>query len=196
MLVGLTVEGALRFYQPESTAEVNFSDFPLETNGWRGTREEIPQLVLNLLRPKAIFSGTYKRDEGQVVHLLFDFFVGEQSFGGPHSPRNCLPGGGWVINSERSHEISVGNRQIDGGRFALSYEGKKYTMDFWYITNYGETASDYKFRIYSLLSSLTLKPRETGFVRMIAEDSERGLEALEQFEQVFVPEVYDHLPFE
>ena len=68
-------------------------------------------------------------------------------------------------------------------------------MDFWYITNYGETANDYVFKFYEMLSALTLQPKDVAFVRFVADGDPQSLEALEQFKELFLPEIYDRLPF-
>ncbi len=195
MVASLTIGGVVRYYQPESDAEVDFSDFPLELEEWSGAREVVPQFVMDLLQPEQIFSGSYHNDSDGEVHLLFGFFLNQQSFGGPHSPRNCLPGGGWSIDSVKERTIDLPGRTVRAGRFSLSFEQQFYLMDFWYVTNYGETHSDYKFKLYSMLSSLTFQPREVAFIRVIAPDTEKGRDELERFEKLFIPEIYSRLPF-
>ncbi|MDF1545538.1 MAG: EpsI family protein [bacterium] len=196
MIVLLSAGALVRYYQPESRTSVDFSDFPLIAEEWQGVRETVPEFVLELLQPEQIFSGNYRNDSGGEIHLLFDFFLNRQSFGGPHSPRNCLPGGGWSIDSVREQTIELPGRTVQAGRFSLSFEQKQYLMDFWYVTNYGETFSDYKFKLYSMLSSLTFQPREVAFIRMIASDTEKGRLELERFESLFIPEIYKRLPFQ
>ena len=68
-------------------------------------------------------------------------------------------------------------------------------MDFWYVTNFGETANDYTFKLHLLASALTFKPRDVAFVRFIAGDDPASLKALEQFQALAVKEIYRYLPF-
>lgn len=185
----------IKHYQPDSTAEVNFDSFPLEKGKWSGSESIIPQYVMELLQPKDILMARFKNDIGDEISLLFDFFSGSGSFGGPHSPRNCLPGSGWIIDSVTDRTITVNSKEITIGRFNLRFEDRVSIMDFWYITNFGETANDYKFKLYSMMTSLTFQERNVGFVRIIAEDSEDGRAALDDFEREFVPEIYNLMPF-
>ena len=196
LLVTFVVALTVKFYQPESTAAVSFDGFPLAKGDWVGQPEVIPSFVTDLLNPKAIFSATYTNSQGIQIHLLFDYFVTAGSFGGPHSPRNCLPGSGWVITGQQKRTIAVGSRKITAGRLLLRLDRTRQIVDFWYVTNYGETASDYLFKFYSMISSLSLQPRDVAFVRLICADDPASQAALEEFEALFVPEINRFLPFE
>ena len=69
-------------------------------------------------------------------------------------------------------------------------------MDFWYLTGYGETANDYMFKLYSMISSLTFKPNDIAFVRIISDSDAEGLKVLDDFEGIFVEKIYHHLDFD
>ncbi len=186
----------IKFYRPATAGDVNFDTFPLQIGDWQGTLEELDPQVLELLNPQAIISATYVNSEGVSIHLLFDFFSSEATFGGPHSPRNCLPGAGWVITETIANDIQTKNSVIPAGRFQLKLNNSKQVMDFWYITHYGETANDYVFKLYELLSALTFKPRDIAFVRFVGQDDPKSLKALEEFQTLILEEIYGHLPFE
>ncbi len=186
----------IKFYRPATAGDVSFDSFPLTIGDWQGTEEIVDPRVLELLNPQAIISATYVNSDGISVHLLFDFFSSEATFGGPHSPRNCLPGSGWVIKETVANNIVNANSVIPAGRFQLQMNKSKQVMDFWYITHYGETANDYIFKLYELLSALTFKPRDIAFVRFVANDDPQSLKALAEFQTLMLKEIYGHLPFE
>jgi len=195
LVVTFAITSLFRYYRPQSAAVANFDSFPLEVGQWVGRAEKIDRWTLELLNPKAIFSATYVNPNGVRIHLFFDFFSSEASFGGPHSPRNCLPGSGWVIFDDYEHPIQLDERTIPAHRFELRYEQTGQVMDFWYVTNFGETANDYVFRLYETISSLTLRPKDVAFIRIITDDNPRSLEALAEFEKLFVGRIYSYLPF-
>lgn len=186
----------IRFYRPQTAGNVDFDNFPMKIGEWRGERDTISPDILGILNPQAIVSATYTNPEGISVHLLCDFFSSEATFGGPHSPRNCLPGSGWTITGTESNSIEVANRIIPAGRFQLQLDQFHQVMDFWYITHMGETANDYVFKLYELLSALTFKPRDIAFVRFVAKDDPESLAALKEFQKLSLKEIYQRLPFE
>lgn len=195
LVVTLAFCQAIRQFRPAPTATVDFSTFPMQLDDWIGRRDEVPDYVIDLLQPEQIFSATYTNSDGIRVQLFFDYFTSEGSSAGPHSPRNCLPGAGWQITSVEDNEIILSDRIVPAGRFELRMEKTGKVMDFWYITQHGETANDYVFKFYSMLSSLTFRSGDVGFVRLLADRTPEGLAALEEFEQLFVSHVYRHLPF-
>jgi EpsI family protein len=187
---------AVRHYQPAASARPKIGEFPLQMGGWRGVRDDVIPDIVEMLNPTEIFSATYANDSGAEVHLFFDYFASQSSPGGPHSPRNCMPGSGWTILKVEDREISVKGRAVRIGRFDLRMAGTKKVMDFWYITRYGETANDYMFKMYLMISSLTFRPNDIAFIRVISSGDEEGLKALDEFERLFVEEIYRYLGFD
>jgi EpsI family protein len=186
---------AIKYYQPQATGSTNIKEFPLEKGGWVGQHDDLIPQIVEMLNPTEIFSATYTNRKGTEIHLFFDYFARQSSLGGPHSPRNCMPGSGWIIYNEGKNEIRINGRNISTGRFDLRLGQSKKVMDFWYITRYGETASDYVFKLYTMISSLTFRPNDIVFVRVLAEGDEEDLEDLKEFEELFVKEIYSHLGF-
>lgn len=187
---------AIKRFQPEISNVVNIDNFPMEKGGWVGSRDNLIPEMVEMLNPSVIFSATYTNREGVSVHLFFDYFKGRKDLGGPHSPRNCVPGSGWTILGENRREIKTGNRVIEIGSFNINRGGSAMIMDFWYITRYGETSNDYIFKLYSMISSLTFKPGDVAFVRIIYDSDKGNRMFLDEFENIFVEEIYKYLNFE
>ena len=181
--------------QPETAYDVRVADFPLEKESWVGEREVIPTYVFKQLNPVDIFAANYVNDDGVAINLVIDYFAGEEA-GGPHSPRNCLPGSGWSIESSAERKIHFGDRTVPAQRFALRLGGSRKVMDFWYLTRYGETANDYVFKFYTMLSSLTLHRTDVAFVRFVCDSDSTSLATMDRFQQLFLPDIYARLPFE
>lgn len=195
LLVTFAVTLMIRFYRPASAGAVNFDDFPLQLGDWQGDRDTVSATVLELLNPQDIFSATYVNRQGVKIHLLFDYFSSDASFGGPHSPRNCLPGSGWVITETVPNDLQLDNHRIEANRFELRLQERQQVMDFWYVTGYGETANDYTFKLYMMLSALTFRPRDVAFVRFVTDRNPQSLEALQEFQKLAIKEIYARMPF-
>lgn len=195
-LVAFGARQALVHYRPASAGSVNFDSFPMQLGDWQGTRRDVPDYVIALLNPEDILSVDYINRDGVRVGFLLDFFSSDATTGGPHSPRNCLPGSGWTISDITVHSIIADSRIIRAGRFDLRFRDDRQVMDFWYITHFGITANDYKFKLYQLLGAFTFKPRDVAFVRFTAANDEKSLTALNDFEHLVIGEIYRQLPFD
>lgn len=193
VVVTFLATAAVKYGQPVAATDISFDSFPLKKGNWTGQRYEIPSYVTELLNPIDIFSGAYANSSGEQVHLLFDFF---SNTGGPHSPLNCLPGAGWSIKGDVPREIHLESRTFKCYRFQLEKNGNSFVMDFWYVTPFGETANDFVFKLHELGTSLAFLPRNVAFIRIVAAKNPTSLAALEEFEMLFIPEIYSRLPFD
>jgi len=185
----------VKYIKPSQRQIKDLTTFPLVYNQWQGKLDYIDQASLNRLNRDQYFNATYSNSTGQKVQLFFDYFMQGGSSGGVHSPRNCLPGSGWAIMASEQRQINIGGRIISANRLHLKLGEAQHVMDFWYITRRGETANDYKFKIYTMLSSLTLQPTDVAFIRFIGLDTPSSLQALDDFEKTIVPVIYSYLPY-
>jgi len=193
VLAGLA-DWLIKYHSPEALVSGGWSDFPLEKDGWIGTEDVVAQGVIDLLKPDHIFNANYVDAEGLRVNLFLGSFSDPR--GGPHSPMNCLPASGWIVESSESRAIAIEQQTIPARRLVLRYKQHTYVMDFWYITPLGETANDYQLKLHQMLTALTLKARHLTFVRFVVRDTDQGRAALDRFEQAFSGDIYARLPVE
>jgi EpsI family protein len=182
----------IKYRAPEALVSGGWSDFPLIKEDWTGKEDVVSQGVINLLKPDHIFNANYTDDDGNRVNLFLGSFSDPR--GGPHSPLNCLPASGWVVEGSAPRTIDLGNRPLQAKRLLLRYKQVRHVMDFWYVTPWGETANDYRLKFNEMLTSLTLRPRHLTFVRFVSKDTPESLAALDRFEKAFLPEIYSRLP--
>lgn len=186
----------ITFYRPEVSTKVNIAEFPRSIEGWAARELPLSQNILDLLDPDAILLADYTNAERLSVELFFSYFASENTSGGLHSPRNCLPGSGWVIISSEPRELQIEGRVIPATRMHIRFGNEIRIVDFWYITRHGETSNDYALKFYQMLSALTLRPTDVAFVRLISRDHPEAIAALERFEQIITPKIYAHLTFD
>jgi len=194
LLITIAFMSALKYLRPDSGPLPNLDNFPLQIDGWAGRLDQVDRATIELLNPDRYFAATYTNAAGDRVQLFFDYFSSRSMSRGIHSPRNCLPGAGWVIARSDDRSLTLENRFIPATRFYLSLGGSNQVMDFWYITRHGETSDDYTFKLFGLLSSLTFQPGDVAFVRIAAAGDSLSLAALESFEKIITLEIDRLLP--
>jgi EpsI family protein len=182
-------------YRAPAGLNSDFRRLPLTKGEWVGRLEELPKPIIELLSPDEIFAASYINRNGSRVQLFVDYYSPENTIGSIHSPRNCLPGSGWVITGSVPKVIEYEGRAIGAVRFYLSLGQARQVMDFWYITRMGETASDYMLKFYTMVGSLILRPTDKAFVRFVTLDDPPSVAAMEAFERQFIQEIYGCLPF-
>ena len=177
----ITVAGlagwVIKYQTPTALQSAGWSDFPPPKDGWTGAEEVVAPEVIDLLKPDHIIDANYVDLDGNRINLFLGSFSDPR--GGPHSPLNCLPASGWMVEGSEPHSVDISGRTLNIKRLHLRYRQTPYVMDFWYVTPWGETSSDYQLKLFEMMTSLTLSPRHLTFVRFVAADTPDGRAALE-----------------
>jgi hypothetical protein len=79
-------------------ARAPLANFSLDNTPWLKTQEvELDKDTLEVLKADDITSRIYQnRDNGRFATLFVAYFETQRTGKAPHSPKNCLPGSGWV----------------------------------------------------------------------------------------------------
>lgn len=136
-----------------------FISFPLKLDGRVGKKQELPQVQQDVLKMTDYFLGSYGLAGSPPVSLFIGYFEAQSKGQAPHSPRVCIPGGGWEITSMETVKISLGDRQIPINRVLIAKGDIKQLVYYWFQQAGRSYASSYqaKFNIVwrGILSSRT-----------------------------------------
>ena len=108
ILAALLISGAALFLQARARSEVfpphlALNQFPTQLNGWSGSDVPIDRETLEVLGPGEFLLRIYQNPQKtQYADLFIAYFRSQRTGQKPHSPKNCLPGAGWVetVNDE------------------------------------------------------------------------------------------------
>jgi EpsI family protein len=95
------LSGAFLFLQLRSTGEAvpirrSLDEFPLAIGDWQGREATIFEIeILNVLKVKDYLMRRFADPNGRSLWLYIGYWDTQRKGAAPHSPRNCLPGGGW-----------------------------------------------------------------------------------------------------
>jgi len=137
----------------------------------------IEQEVLDVLKADDILNRTYctselpdcaKTGKGVGVNLFVAAFRTQRSGKAPHSPKNCLPGSGWVPLSSGELQIDVApNAPISANRYVVAYGSERDLVLYWYQSRDRTVASEYKAKFWVMADAIRLNRTDTALVRVI-----------------------------
>jgi EpsI family protein len=129
-----------------------------------------------------------------------DFYVGFYSSvgveGGYHSPKNCLPGGGWGIDTVKTMHLQAG---IEGKKTSdvtemLIRSGDQYQVVLYWYQNRGRIiSSEYLEKIYLVLDAIFMHRRDGTFVRIMVPVKGNEIEKAEQTAKNFAEQAMGQL---
>ena len=102
--------------------------------------------TLEVLKADETLSRSYVEAGHPLGAQLFVAYFGSQRTGQtPHSPRNCLPGTGWLPSEREMIVIPVEGRQepVESNRYVISKGEYKSIVLYWYQSRDRTVASEY-----------------------------------------------------
>lgn len=178
------------------------SQFPQEIGEYRLSDSfQSSAGVLELLGVDDYIQYNYVTDNGEHVNLYAGYYRAVGVEGSYHSPKNCIPGGGWGINTTREVVLDQG---IEGQNTSTVSEmlirnGKEYQVVLYWYQNRGRIiASEYWEKIYLVLDALVKGRRDGTFVRIMSYAGNGDIEAararVKNFAEDAMLELQDYLP--
>jgi EpsI family protein len=144
--------------------------FPVYLGGWRMTRQlRIDPETADVLKADDILSRVYVSPEKAADASLFIAFFKTQRTGqAPHSPKNCLPGAGWVPSEAGFLDVAVPGSvsPITINRYVVSHGDDRSVVLYWYQSPRRVVASEYKAKFWLVADSIRYHRSDTALVRV------------------------------
>ncbi|HMF74471.1 MAG TPA: EpsI family protein [Bryobacteraceae bacterium] len=174
----------------------------LDQTAWKNVQEmQIDQETLDVLKADDILSRVYQnRTNGQVATLFIAYFETQRTGKAPHSPKNCLPGAGFVPSQSGVADISIAEEQepIQVNRYIVSRGQNQSAVLYWYQARTRVIASEYKAKFFTIADAIRFNRSDTALVRVVvgANDgnTEKAVATAESFVQSFFEPLKRYLP--
>jgi len=143
-------------------ARKSFVEFPMQIKAWQGTRDVLDKSTLNVLKATDYIFTDYRVNGGLLVNFYAAYYESQRNDVMPHSPRVCIPGGGW--------EIAGISRQVVNGfpvNRMLIKKGLAQSLVYYWYQQRGEVlANEYKMKWSLFTDALTLNRTDGALVRL------------------------------
>ena len=159
-----------------------FAIFPDTIGPWTGNRLfGIADQMASIGADDYLLSNYRKDSTPGLVELYIAYFDKQTDDKNPHSPKACIPGGGWEISSITRVEKSIGRgRSIMVNKMLIQRGVNQQLLYYWFNLHGRNIADEYKMKAY-LLKDRVLLSRTDGALIRIASLRKDG-ESLEMVE--------------
>lgn len=100
------------------------------------------------------------------LQLLAIYFASQRTERAPHSPRNCLPGNGWVPEKFQSLSIPTASGSATVNRVVVRNGDQVNLVLYWYHSATGAVANEYLAKIRLIADSILHGRSDTALVRI------------------------------
>jgi exosortase D (VPLPA-CTERM-specific) len=195
-------------------ARADFAEFPLRVGDWHGQRRAIEAIYLDALKLDDYVLADFVRDRadaapldaaapgGAAVNLYVAYYASQRTWQSAHSPRSCLPGGGWNILNFSQHEVPAvrpNGAPLRVNRAIVQYGAERQLVYYWFQERGRNITSEYLVKWYLMTDALLQNRTDGALVRLItplrpSEPVSVADARLGQFTATVLPTLRDYLP--
>ncbi|MGE0485925.1 MAG: VPLPA-CTERM-specific exosortase XrtD [Gammaproteobacteria bacterium] len=182
-------------------ARVAFGELPLQLDGWSGRRGALEPVYLDALKLDDYALIDYRRG-GSTVNFYAAWYDSQKKGQSAHSPKSCLPGGGWVM--EHFDTIAIEGAAIDGvplevNRVLISMGESRQLVWYWFQQRGRVVTNEYLVKWFVFWDALTRNRTDGALVRLVlplrpGEEMAEGDAVLRDFVSVIVPGLARYIP--
>ena len=180
----------------------SFVDFPMQIDGWIGNSMPLEKQYIDGLRFDDYVLAEYRIEGSQPITFYSAYYRSQRKGQSIHSPKSCLPGGGWEISSLKSLDLPPGGGMIHTlhtNRAVIQKDNQKQIVLYWFKQRDRILTNEYLVKFYLLWDAL-LRRRTDGALLRIASLVEPGEtediidQRMRQFLSVLEPELNRYVP--
>ena len=145
------------------------SMLPANIAGWDGSDQRVDPETLDVLGAGDVLARVYTQiGKPEYIGLFIGYFPSQRTGQTIHSPKNCLPGAGWVFESSSYINLDdVNGKPHQVGEYIIANGTTKQFVVYWYQAHGRSVASEYWAKIYMVLDAIRMNRTDGALVRVI-----------------------------
>jgi len=155
---------------------------------------------MEILQVDDYFMRNYRNSNGEIIGLYIGYFKSQREGKGIHSPRQCLPGAGWVPVNIAVYNLKVPGHNpemVSVNKFVMGKGLDRQLYLFWYHGRGRVYANEYWNKIYLIWDGLTKKRTDGALIRvnnLATRNPNEALQTQTEFIKLFFPLLKEYIP--
>jgi exosortase D (VPLPA-CTERM-specific) len=167
----------------------SFINYPMELGGWAGRRESMDGIYLDALKLDDYLLADYSTAGAPPVNLYIAYYTSQRKGEAVHSPRSCLPGGGWQLREFDQRTVSgvkINGEALRVNRTLIELGDQRQMVYYWFEQRGRIITNEFAVKWYLFWDALTRNRTDGALVRLITalppggdeQSADRRLEAM------------------
>ncbi len=163
-LLAVFLMGQFLDQRGENTAIPNdFVNFPSKIDNWQGQHQPMDIAVRNSLGMTDFLLVDFFNKEDMLVNLYVAYYQAQRKGVSPHSPKVCIPGGGWeIVEFER---IALNQQPLN--RVIIQKGNDSQLVYYWFEGRGRVIANEYANKWFLLVDALSKNRTDGSLVRLV-----------------------------
>jgi exosortase D (VPLPA-CTERM-specific) len=179
-----------------------FVSFPNHLDSWDGKRSALERIYLDSLKLNDYLMTDFVRNNRDLVNFFVAWYDTQEAGRTTHSPRTCLPGGGWQIVDLKQVEVpgvQVSGVTLRANRVQIQLGNQQQLVYYWFQQRGRVITNEYLAKWFLSWDSLTKHRTDGALVRLITpirtgESMQEGDRRLSEFAATIAPRLDRYIP--
>lgn len=180
----------------------DFSSFPLTLGEWQGKGDRLEQIYIDALKFDDHIIADFSNQQGGAVNFYVAYYGSQRKGESAHSPRTCIPGGGWEISEITQREIdgvTVAGQPLQVNRTVIQKGEERQLVYYWFQQRGRVINNEYMVKWYLFWDALTRNRTDGSLVRLTTfvkpgDDLEKADKTLSDFARQANPQLKAFIP--
>lgn len=181
---------------------VPFSRFPMTIAGFLGTPHALDKDSLDILQLDDYLLVDYDAPRHSPINLYIQYFRKQDRNGATHSPRLCIPAGGWEIVGLETRAIPQAvfhGHALEVNRVMITKGTLSYLTYYWFQQRGRNTTNEYGTKLLILWDALSRSRTDGSMIRIMTpikagEKAGAADDRLSQFASELLPKLEPFIP--
>lgn len=173
-------------------------EIPARHGGWESvSRSVFSEKVLEVLKPTDYLCRRYLCPDGSAVTLYIGFHDGGKESGEIHSPKHCLPGGGWHEMSSGRMALATTAGEVNLVKAVYQKGESRELLLYWFQVQDKTLSDEYSLKLAEITNSMIHRRRDAAFIRISVPfegEEDVAMAVGVRFIRDFYPLIRDSLP--
>jgi len=160
---------ALPSREEVAPARPRLSGLPMQIGDWHGRSERLDRIYIDALKLDDYVIAEYTGPAGAPVELYVAYYASQRKGASVHSPRTCIPGGGWEIRSLEQRAIpgvTVAGQPLRVNRVQIQKGDQRQLVYYWFQQRGRVVTNEYLLKWYLFWDALTRNRTDGALVRL------------------------------
>ncbi|MDH5388270.1 MAG: VPLPA-CTERM-specific exosortase XrtD [Gammaproteobacteria bacterium] len=147
----------------------SFAGFPLNIDKWTGRPEVMESIFLDKLKLTDYAFINYTSDNETLINFYSAYYESQRKDSTTHSPRACLPGGGWrVISSKKVtlDNVTISSIPLNVNRFVIEKDGVRQLVYYWFKQRDRIVTNEQMIKWYFFIDSIQKQRTDGALIRL------------------------------
>ena len=148
----------------------SFDRFPMQLGSWRGELRPLDRATLEVLAADDVLLADFTSPAGDIANLYIQYYAHQDRGAATHSPRLCIPAGGWEIADLRSRDlpdVPFRGQPLAVNRAVVIRGEERLLVYYWFQQRGRITTNEYVTKMMILRDGLVRHRTDGAMVRLI-----------------------------